>query len=334
MKTKFLLLLLLMIAAAPLMADQYWLSLGADNEGNHPNYLMKIDETGKVLVPPTVVVPRSSVADPGDGELCTALGQGSKGRLIMWIGNDSRGVVYRALIDKSSLKLLSLTKVFTGNDFNFLQSNQAASPFLFYEKKDGVTSGASTDGNGKVIGTVSPNPRTNGNVDKGTVSADGTMVLVDDDNNVYLNPYNPQSKMAGDPRTVVFEDVNDVDVTNVLPNGRRFVVYYSEPDTLYYLQVIDGATGQRVKSPIPLTDLPPSEEDQEIAVDPLGRFVVVGLYADDLGVCGLGNGIPAFIKLNPDTGEPVGDPKPLTDCSIISPFTDADTFGMDLLREP
>lgn len=333
MKTKLVLLLLLLIAA-PLVADQYWLSLGADNEGNHPNYLMKIDESGKVLVPPTVVVPRAMVADPADGELCTALGQGSKDRLILWIGNDSRGVVYRALIDKNSLKLLSLAKVLTGYDFNFLQSNQAAAPFLFYEKKSGVTAGATTSDSGKVIGSSNPNPRTNGNVDKGTISADGTMVLVDDDNNVYLNPFNPQTGKAGDPRTVVFEDVNDVDVTNVLPNGRRFVVYYSEPDTLYYLQVIDGATGQRVKSPILLSSLSPSEEDQEIAVDPLGRFVVVGFYADDLGVCGLANGIPALIKLNPDTGEPLGAPIPLTDCSIISPFTDADTFGMDLLREP
>jgi hypothetical protein len=333
MKTKYVLLLLLLIAA-PLIADEYWLSLGADNDVDHPNYLMKIDETGKVLVPPTVVVPRSMVADFDSGELPTALGQGSKGRLILWIGNDDRQVVYRALIDKKTLKLLSLTKVLTGYDFNFLQSNQAASPFLFYEKKSGITSGAYTEGNGKVIGALNPNPRTNGNVDKGSVSADGTMVVVDDDNNIYMNPLNPQTGRAGDPRTVVFSDTNDVDITNILPNGRRFVVYYESSDSVYYLQVINGLTGQRVGSPILLSSREPSEEDQEIAIDPLGRFVVVGLYADDLGVCGLSNGIPAFIKLNQNTGDPVGAPKPLTDCSIISPFLDADTFGMDIMREP
>lgn len=333
MKTKLVLLLLLLIAA-PLIADEYWLSLGADDNVDHPNYLMKIDETGKVLVPPTVVVPRSMVADFDSGECPTALGQGSKDRLILWIGNDVRTAVYRALIDKKTLKLLSLTKVLTGYDFNFLQSNQAASPFLFYEKKTGITAGAYTGDTGKVIGSLNPNPRTNGNVDKGSISADGTMVLVDDDKNVYLNPLNPQSGKAGDPRTVVFSDTNDVDVTNILPNGHRFVVFYDSSDTVYYLQVIDGLTGQRLGGPILLSSMSPSEEDQEIAIDPLGRFVVVGMYADDLGVCGLANGIPAFIKLNQNTGEPIGAPKPLTDCSIISPFLDADTFGMDIMLEP
>src|SRR5437773_6937275 len=139
MKATFVrsLLLLLTLGNVSLSTtiDTYWISYTGEPKGfgsptvleanyavpGGPKYLMKIDAVGNVLVPPTQVVPNSSgyVSPLGGG---TALTDTSDTKLTMWFPHKhqtktSRHFIWKALIQKSPLRLLSLerTKLVTTN---------------------------------------------------------------------------------------------------------------------------------------------------------------------------------------------------------------------------
>ena len=119
--------------------DAYWISFTSftdvDQPGPEPGgpkYLMKIDVLGNILVPPTKIDTKGSgYVSPGFG--ATALSRaGLATNLTMWfphmnqLGNGNH-VVYKAIINKSTLRVVSIekTEIRTG-DIHLISAKQKA----------------------------------------------------------------------------------------------------------------------------------------------------------------------------------------------------------------
>ncbi len=174
--------------------------------------------------------------------------------------------------------------------------------------------------------------------DEGSVAADGLAVVSnrgDDstgaDNELYFQRLDENGKPVGDPTPVAsFADIESVDVTSALDQGKRFVVYVvdsgTKPDDKIFLQVM-SADGKKVGSKININTPPDRQEDnQNVAIDPLGRFLLFTQEGSKFG-CPL-NDILMYQALN-SNGTKRGGAKVLVSCGLVSD----DIINLDVLPE-
>ena len=110
-----------------------------------------------------------------------------------------------------------------------------------------------------------------------------------------------------------------VDISNVLPNGTRFLAFHDAATSQIQLTVVNGATGKKISPPRVLaTGF--SAFVQNIAMDPQGRFVVYS----SVGTCGRHE--LKFQALD-GNGRASGAPKTLVPCDSTQDF-----FLPDLLE--
>ena len=110
-----------------------------------------------------------------------------------------------------------------------------------------------------------------------------------------------------------------VDISNVLPNGTRFLAFHDAATSQIQLTVVNGATGKKISPPRVLaTGF--SAFVQNIAMDPQGRFVVYS----SVGTCGRHE--LKFQALD-GNGRASGAPKTLVACDSTQDF-----FLPDLLE--
>ncbi|HET6268166.1 MAG TPA: hypothetical protein VFG11_10650 [Acidobacteriota bacterium] len=328
--------------------DKFWVSLGAENEPpNPPILLMQIDELGNVTIPPFVAVSVASINRTTvntDSERSTALSYDSSGNILLFYDLDDDGTVFRVTINKNTLVPSKPKKILKNlNDPNFLQVTQPSPSILAVGKVDTTPLGFRGDANGVLTGSsYRLNPRSGPSFSY-TMSADGSMEASALDNNnslrdhIYIQPQDANGPL-GDPAVVIEhgQQVEDMDITNLLPNGKRFLVFEDDNTENYFLQVLNGVSGDRIGSPILLTSKLDGEVDQQIAIDPQGRFVLFNIADSEVGCT---KSDPVFFqKLDPNSGSPMGIPKQITDCDIYTHFItlgstdDEGIFGIDILK--
>lgn len=348
---RFLLLLVFLATAASVQGvDKYWIGIGGDNEtdgaGGLPIFILQIDQNGNVLKAPVAAIADIEIP-PGNGndERTVALAMSSNGNLIAWIGQDTNDDVWRFTLDPVSLNILAHKRIMTGiPTTDHFQATQPAPRFLATDKPQGKYKGFPVDDSGNSAGkSFRLIPRyEDADYHDSSVSADGLMAVrivgTTSNTKIAAQPLRPDGRPNGVPSVMsVFDNSFDIDVTSLLPNGRRFIVFNDGTDCFHWLQVLDGATGAKLGSPIQLGSLKCGEANQSIAVDPLGRFVVFDVDGTDAGCSTSGLNPLFFVPLNQSTGQPAGPAKQITSCNLYQNFHGSSTtgqFGIDILRIP
>lgn len=342
-KILFLLLAAGLMAGSLYASDNYWISIGTGSDD--PVRLMQIDASGKVLVPPTDILTRSQTGNNQDRLTAMAPGPDS-GSLFLWVLSENESdeyacPIYRAIVAKNSLQVLSLRKVSilasgAKQSFHATQSGRSFLAFMLGSKGKGTTfmKGAEVGADGMTTGlTWNLSPRTGKETDQGGVSSDGRVGFVridpttDNLDEVYVTPLKANGLPAGDPTVIVKRhEVEEIDATNMLSGNRRFVVYLDDQNSLLFLQVVDGTTLAK-QGPVKLIASPDVDaDDQILAIDPLGRFVI---YLQVSSSCS-GSDI-MYLALDAN-GNPAGNPKAIASPCSLSPNYDA-FEGIDLLLE-
>jgi hypothetical protein len=127
-----------------------------------------------------------------------------------------------------------------------------------------------------------------------------------------------------------FTDIEATDVTDSLKDGVRFVVYVvdsgTSPDDKLFLQKIDAA-GKKKGSKKAINTPPNREEDnQVVAIDPLGRFVLFTMQGDNYGC--YAKDVLMYQGLS-ETGKKSGPLKLLVGCN----YSSDDIMNLDILKE-
>lgn len=343
MKTKCLLLLFVVLSASMAFADQYWVAIGNDNYPNLPIFLMQIDELGNVIMAPKAVIPDSALP-PGGGfdERTVALAYSTSGDLLVWVGQDSTSDLTRFTLDPDTLKILSHKKIYTqGTGLDFLQTEQPFSDFLVTDRKEYVLSGLPVDGKGNISGSpFRVVPRFEGEYHESSIAADGGMIAMmsfgDAHIKLAVQPLKPTGLPNGTPQVSSAPAcTHDVDITSMLSNGRRFVVYNDCDADHLILQAVDGATGAKKGTQKQLTSLTDGEQNQAIAIDPQGRFVIFNVEGDVAGCSGVSNDPLFFVPIHPNTGDALAAPMQITSCDLYDPYNPDEgigQFGIDILK--
>jgi hypothetical protein len=345
---KILLLLACLLFAAylPAAVDTYIVGIGNDNEtdggGGLPIFLMKIDQNGNVVKAPVAAIPDTQLP-PGNGndERTVALAWKANGQLLVWVGQDEVNDVWRFSVDPNTFQAGARKRILTQIvDNDHLQATQPGPRFLASDKPEGKYKGLPVNASGNAPGSsfrLIPRYEDNEYHDS-SIAADGMMavrIMGNDDDQVIAQPLRADGIPTGLPKVAAHFDSFDVDVSNVLPNGRRFIVFTDRNGTCgRFLQVIDGATGARLGSPIELTSEPCGESNQSMAIDPLGRFVIFNVSGDEAGCSGSGNDPLFYLAISQDTGHPSGTLKQITPCDLYDNFhgtTSTGQFGIDIL---
>jgi hypothetical protein len=342
MKKAFIVMLLLFSFKAASAADKYWIAIGGDSEGTKPPIvILQIDADGNVTKSPVAAIPRSAI---DGGENVAALAFDPRGNLIVWAGDDDAENVIRFILDKNTLAILK-RKAFSSQVgyVDFLQATQPTPRFIAFDKPAEVYKGFPTDSNGASMGSpfrLVPRYEGGGYHD-GTISADGRMAVLAYEPNsgsyaLVVQPLDANGRPQGIPVVKSQECLYDLDVSNLLPNGRRFVAYTdcSGSNDVRVLQAVDGSTGALLGGVKLLDPREAGEGNQSVAIDPLGRFVIYDVDSTEVG-CPSGQDPLFFLKLNPSTGEPAGTPKRITACDLYGASTGTNgQFGIDILRIP
>lgn len=231
----------------------YWISFGGSSAAS-AKYLMKIDATGKTIIPPKAVVDASKF---GSVSGATAL-EASGSKLFLFIAG-SGGKIYRAKLDKGTLSLLNFRATgWVTQDNGSLQASQSGGRFLAMSQPMNVLKGFGLTSKGLSNGlSWRLSPRTDGNHSTGGVSADGLTALSNVDlptDQLYDQPLTSTNKPVGDPSSVAMVDVISVDATNALANGSRYVVYLANENGVNHLslQMVNATTGAKIGAPISL----------------------------------------------------------------------------------
>lgn len=328
-------------------ADRYWISYQGKAVGFQPAgsiYLLQINALGQITTGPIRVVSGFMFHH---GTASTAIELNGRNNLTIWIASEElpslHGFIYRGLIRKRDHVLLHFTKTpLQTTNARFIQVTQRATEnFLMFRGitpigqdnlvgyrilPNGLLTGRFFAASPNVLGT--DNCRVSGC--GGSISADGLAVL-------QLNSLIPNFKDViyerlkfhgrhTEVRTLVarvhgvYSSISSADVTNPLSGSTRFVAFLStlaelhssDPSKLF-LQPVESLTGRAIGDKVLLSTFF-FGGGQEIAIDPLGRFVVYILALP------LDHPSPPF---SPDlyglvyqavdaTGHPSGRPKLLT----------------------
>jgi ABC-type transport system substrate-binding protein len=187
---------------------------------------------------------------------------------------------------------------------------------------------------------VDLSPTLSSESDEASISSDGRVVITnrgnDDPNSagsdkLFLQLLDEKGLPKGEPTLLAaFKDIEAVDVTNTLDQGKRFVVYTvdtgTQPDDKLFLQVVSEA-GKKIGGKVTINVPPNRDEDaQTVAIDPLGRFVLLTMDGQNYGCSG--DDILMYQGLT-SNGRKQGAPKPLVGCDFVS----NDIKNLDVLVE-
>jgi hypothetical protein len=285
---------------------RYWISWS--HHGTNDDYLMAINQFGDIVVQPKLIFNTHCHS--------TSIASISGSKLVYFANDDD---VFRGVVDKNTFAVSGPSVVLHSSDDSSLQITQGASTFfLSAETTDEVLRGFKLNSKGKPSGsTFRLSPRTDGGNDVGGVSADGRMAFsVDEDgpqDKIYLQPLKVSGLPEGDPALAASaDDINDVDVSNVLPGGNRFLLYRDNTAKRLILRVVDATTGANKGGTIDLGATDPDHEDQMVAIDPLGGFV---LFSDDVQPCDVSG---LFFQALDATGHGSGKRKEIIGCGFIN----------------
>jgi hypothetical protein len=342
----FSVLSLLVLFAGLVSADVIWVSIGAQDVNSAPVMLMKIDELGNVIQEPKAVVTDAQLG--GDNvEKVTALAPGASGKLNLYMLNDNANPsdqLFLAKVDKTTLAAKVRATGFLADDSDNLQVTQGSGP-RFLAILTSITSGTSLSGlplNSKglpvITGKFRLSPRTDGGADEFGMSSDGRVSLVVDSDPgpelLYAQPLKSNGIPTGDPIVVGSSSSNPnngiltADSTNLLSGNRRFIAFYDADVEQLFVQVVDGTTLQKIGQRKSIHHMLPEADDQQVAIDPLGRFV---LFADqDTGKCPAGFDSIFFQALD-GTGSASGNPKVIANPCDFPSGSVSDFQGIDLL---
>lgn len=314
-------------------AEEEWVSFGSFGQGT---FLMKIDETGEILMDPVQVLPPTSI-------FLTTLSHPSTSR-IAYYAQDLLNfpiITYRVLINENTLSMttpkgIGIKLGFTGP--SCLMATHRSSPEFLVTRVDDqnpkaleMTSNGTWDGDSWRV-----NPRINNllQIQVG-VSPDGEMSWGTNANDsipvakVFLQGLRENGRPIGDPNVAASGPfIGGADLSDPLPNGRRLFVF--EPISAdfsqlsYAVQQVNGTTGQKIGAPHVIAN-DGSSFVQNMAVDPDGAFVV---YTSPDPTCG--TDIMYFQALD-GTGNTEGARKVLIDCSFFDISGDF-PFSVDVME--
>jgi hypothetical protein len=345
--TKYLcsafLVLLFCSLSASVVVERFWICFLT---GFSEKYITQIDSLGNILLPP-VKVEKFTIRTGG----VTALSFNDIKALNLWFISSRNGRIYRAAIDKKTLKTVRFVQT-------ALRGVPVGLPILDVTKRDknNFISFAvqTTDGVriaaypinefGQVIGKrwfLSP-PRSSscegGLRCRGGMAANGHLTYWTEINqtkerqtDLFIRPLGALGRPIKDP---VFVDsilsrfargdsfFKAADATGILPGNKRFLVYIKadppvdvpKPERLL-LQRIDATTGKKIGQATILY------RDEQIfgnvKIDPFGRFVLI------TGSFGQSGPRLGYLALD-SNGKRSGNPKVLSNLAV---------GGIDLLRE-
>lgn len=317
-------------------AELYWVTFSGDCNCD-AIWIMQIDALGNITKAPKAVL---SIAQFGQG--ASALGKNGTSKLNFWHWKSSN-LLMRAIIDKNTLKVnaKTTTSIFSMEN-DFLQVTQNPSQnVLLAEVPSGKLVAFPLQSNGMPFNPGKDvTPALTSESDEASVSADGRALVsnrgVDDPNTsasdkLYLQLLDESGAPTGPPTLLAsFKDIESVDVTNALDLGKRFVVYVVDtgttPDDKLFLQVAN-VNGKKVGGRKTINIPPNRDEDaQTVAIDPLGKFVLLTMDGKNYGC--EGDDILMYQGLT-NVGSKQGSPKVLVGCN----FTSNDIKNLDILKE-
>jgi len=215
-------------------------------------YVLKIDSSGNILTTPTLVFDdQKVVAAPGPTALTPS------GSALALYSFAKGGTVYRSVISKSPLSLLSRTKVtgLTAGGNSTLQVTQNAGAFfLAFANPDDVYRGFGLTSSGLWSGSKwRLSPRTDGGHDSGSLSADGLVAGSNDfdptNDQFYAQPLKSNGLPSGNPAvSAKAVKITASDISNALAGGKRFLVYKNS-DGQIFVQPIDSK-GNKSGAPV------------------------------------------------------------------------------------
>jgi len=283
--------------------DLYWVSYQGSNKtgGCCPILLMQIDQFGNIVRPSKVVIPQGKIGIPNrSGTAIMGLDQQN---LEIWAAHRQTDIL-RAKINKETLITISVKKtlVKTSNGSRIQVTQRKEKNFLTistatidgdvlsaFGLQDGLFDGTRWHLSPEFLGDQGQCFSLSGC--GGGVSSDGqTAFYVLDPTgpktDLAVQPLGPRGRIHGDAAIVGTtkggHGIRAADVTNILVEGKKFVVYVAArylgphndlPDKLF-LQIIDAKTGHPLGDRIDLRTIAGAAVGQSVAIDPLGRFVV------------------------------------------------------------
>jgi hypothetical protein len=316
--------------------ELYWVTFSGDCSCDQI-WVMQIDALGNITKTPKAVL---SIAQFGDG--ASALGKNGTSKLNLWHWKSST-LLMRVIIDKNTLNAnVKTTTSISSYEDDFLQATQNSSKnILLAEVPLGTLKSFPLQVNGlPSLAGKAITPSLSSESEEASISADGLVLVsnrgTDDANSsgsdqVFVQVLDANGASKGAPTLLAgFKDIEAVDVTNALEQGKRYVIYVVDagttPDDKVFLQVVNEL-GKKVGGPKTI-NVPPNrdEDNQTVAIDPLGRFVLLTMDGRDYGCAG--DDILMYQALN-NTGAKQGNPKVVIGCN----FTSNDIKNLDLLKE-
>lgn len=312
------------VCASAQAVDLYWVVFCGDSAVDSV-YVMQINQSGTVTKAPVAVL---APAQFGSVIGAAALGKGTNGNLNLWkIGTALS--VFRAILNPSTLTVTSISNLgLKVTDEDILQStNKASGNFLEVEVSNSVLKGYATRAGGTLTGTswtLTPSaPNLN---DEASLSEDGLLATAvrftgpsATTNQLYVQLLDSAGKPSGSPKQIAsFADLEASDVTSLLSTNQRFVAYMvtagTTPANKLLLQPIDIA-GNKVGSAKTINSSPlRDEQEQIVAIDPLGRFVLFTIEGSSFGCSG--RDILVYQALT-STGAITGGLKVIAGCTFI-----------------
>ena len=257
------LLLTLGLQTGIVFSQDVWISFSSTDTSNVTTpYLMKIDAAGNIVVGPKQIL--TSAKCPGQG-CFPALTDDGDGNIVMMLArvpgaaNFARTVVNASTLQAGGVKNLGIVQ--SPNTFpGSLQVTQHVSPkFIVVKTNTETTRAFPLTSDGLLAGS---NWRVNPRVKSGSmfqigVAPDALMSwginlnLSNPPAKIYVQPLNSKGRASGDPSVAGSgQNLDSVDITNVLPTSRRFVVFSEEGNftgpRIIKLQLVDGITGARI----------------------------------------------------------------------------------------
>lgn len=319
--------------------ELYWIAFSGDWDSD-PIYVMQIDSLGNVTRAPKIV---AAAARFGSETGAIALAKNGTTKLNLWhFGRFN--ALYRIILNQSTLTpagFAKIPKVVCTDDDSLQVTQKATSNFLVTEVPGRILKAFGLQTNGLVTTqTWSLSPTAPTVNDEGSIAADGMAATTNRNNpdiptpppdKLYVQMLASTGHPTGAPKLIAtFKDIEASDITSALEGGKRFVVFITDKGTLpenkLFLQAVGpdgGKQGARI-----LLNTPPTrdQDDQNLAIDPLGRFVVFTIGGNNFGCAG--RDILVYQALNP-TGHKVGSLKPLAKCGFVK----GDIINIDMAKQ-
>lgn len=305
--------------------NTYWISYNGrtDPDAENPpccsKYLMKIDSLGNVLRPPVKVIhPLGSVFRP-IFSAHTIANNGSRW-INMWLPanrrlDDLQFAVFRAVIEKNSMRLASLSQTpFRMNDqFVIEASKKKQNNFLLLSVTEhGISNTFSTikgfaiSENGLALCSNWPLIAEDQNFSSPGLSSDGRILFYTlrvqhtfTRDRLIFQSLGDRGRPIGEP--VVIDELRDLlpnEVTGILADSKRYLFFAgggANTDPNLWLQLIDAKSLKKLG---PRIFIAPGRV--RAAADPLGQFVIYdgfpNLFFQALDVTGHPSGLPKLLS--------------------------------------